>query len=207
MVLKLGERGGSPRRVRKTSGTRHHCALNLSFPSFWVLIRPESQLLPEAGMKWEKVRTGTSWEACVCCTCCVLSHVCLFAIPWTVALQAPLSMGFSRQEYWSGLPFSPPGDRPNPGIKPESLASPAFAGGLFTTSATGEAKNVFAAGQIWLPGGSAVEFARQCRRWKRLSFDPWVGKIPWGRKWQPTPVLLPGESHGQRSLADYSGVT
>ena len=42
--------------------------------------------------------------------------------PWTVARQAPLSMGFSRQEYWSGLPFPSPGDRPNPGIKPGSPA-------------------------------------------------------------------------------------
>ena len=40
----------------------------------------------------------------------------------------------------------------------------------------------------------------QCRRRKRLGFSPWVGKIPWRRKWQPTPVFLPGESHGQRSL-------
>ena len=47
-----------------------------------------------------------------------LSHVQLFATPWTVAHQAPLSMGFSRQEYWSGLPFPSPGDLPNPGIKP-----------------------------------------------------------------------------------------
>ena len=53
----------------------------------------------------------------------VLSHcsrVRLFATPGTVARQAPLSMGFSRQEYWSGLPFPPPGDLPNPGIKPGS---------------------------------------------------------------------------------------
>ena len=48
------------------------------------------------------------------------------ATPWTVALQAPLSMGFSRQEYWSGLPFPSPGDLPNPGIKPKSAVSPAF---------------------------------------------------------------------------------
>ena len=47
-----------------------------------------------------------------------LSRVRLFATPWTVALQAPLSMGFSRQEYWSGLPFPSPGDLPNPGIEP-----------------------------------------------------------------------------------------
>ena len=44
----------------------------------------------------------------------------------------------------------------------------------------------------------------QCRRNKRLEFDPWVGKIPWRRAQQPTPVFLPGESHGQRSLAGYS---
>ena len=51
-----------------------------------------------------------------------LSHVQLFVTPWTVAYQAPLSMGFSSQEYWSGLPFPPPGDRPNPGIEPRSPA-------------------------------------------------------------------------------------
>ena len=51
-----------------------------------------------------------------------LSHVWLFATPWTVAYQAPPSMGFSRQEYWSGLPFPSPGDPPDPGIKPRSPA-------------------------------------------------------------------------------------
>ena len=50
----------------------------------------------------------------------LLSHVRLFATPWTVAFQAPPSMGFSRQEYWSGLPFPSPGDLPNPGIEPGS---------------------------------------------------------------------------------------
>ena len=49
-----------------------------------------------------------------------LSRAQLFATPWTVAHQAPLSMGFSRQEYWSGLSFPSPGDLPNPGIKPRS---------------------------------------------------------------------------------------
>ena len=57
--------------------------------------------------------------------------------PWTVAHQAPLSMGFSKQEHWSGLPFPPPGDLPNPGIEPASLASPALAGGFFTTALPG----------------------------------------------------------------------
>ena len=49
-----------------------------------------------------------------------LSHVQLFATPWTVACQAPTSVGFSRKEYWSGLPFPSPGDLPDPGIEPES---------------------------------------------------------------------------------------
>ena len=59
--------------------------------------------------------------------------------PWTVARQASLSMGFSRQEYCSGLPYSPPGDLPDLGIQPMSLASPVLAGGFFATSTTWEA--------------------------------------------------------------------
>ena len=55
----------------------------------------------------------------------------LCATPWTVAHQAPLSMGFSRQEYWSGLPFPPPGDLPDPRLKPTSNASPALTGSLY----------------------------------------------------------------------------
>ena len=61
--------------------------------------------------------------------------------PGTVAHQAPLSMGFSRQQYWSGLPCPSPGDLPDPGIKPASLAPPALAGGLFSTEAPGKPKN------------------------------------------------------------------
>ena len=67
------------------------------------------------------------------------SRVKFSAIQWTVALQAPLSMGLSRQEYWSGLPFPPPGDVHDPRIEPASLLSPAVARGFFTTSATWEA--------------------------------------------------------------------
>ena len=67
------------------------------------------------------------------------SRVQCFVTLWTVARQAPLSMGFSRQEYWSGLPFPPPGDLPEPGIKPASPKSPALAGGFFTTGATWKA--------------------------------------------------------------------
>ena len=67
------------------------------------------------------------------------SHVWLFVTLWTEALQAPQSMGFFRQDYWSGLPCLPPGDLPNPGIETASLTSPALAGGFFITSATWEA--------------------------------------------------------------------
>ena len=74
---------------------------------------------------------------------CVLSHfspVRLFVILWTVAHQAPLSMGFSRPEYWSGLPCPPPRDLPSARIEPASLASPALSGRFFTTGATWEAQ-------------------------------------------------------------------
>ena len=72
------------------------------------------------------------------CAVCMLSHVRLFVTPWTVARQAALSMEFSRQEYWSGLPFPPSGDLPDPRIEVTSLASPALAGGFFTTELPGK---------------------------------------------------------------------
>ena len=65
-------------------------------------------------------------ELCVCVCVCVLSGVQFSVIPWTVAHQAPLSMGFPRQEYWSGLPCPPPGDLLDPGIKSMSPKSPAL---------------------------------------------------------------------------------
>ena len=76
---------------------------------------------------------------CLCrAPCCRFSPVRLFATSRTVARQTPLSTGSSRQEYCSGLPFLPPGDLPDLGIKPMSLVSPALAGGFFTISATWE---------------------------------------------------------------------
>ena len=68
-----------------------------------------------------------------------LSRVRLFASPWTLARQVALPMGFSRQEYWSGLSSLPPGDLPDPGIELVSLTSPALAGVFFTTSSTWDA--------------------------------------------------------------------
>ena len=75
-------------------------------------------------------------HACMCI--CTLSCVQVFATPWTVTHQAPLSMEFSRQEYWSKLAFPTPGDLSNRGIEPMCLASPALAGRFFTTVPPGD---------------------------------------------------------------------
>ena len=69
-----------------------------------------------------------------------------------------------------------------------------IAGRCFNLWATGEA----------LGGASGKEYTRQCRKCKTHRFNPWVGKIPWRRKWQPIPIFLLKESHGQSSLASYS---
>ena len=71
----------------------------------------------------------------------MLSHVQLFETPRTLDRQAPLSLGFSRQEYWSGMPFPPPGDLLDPEIKPDSLMSPALAGWFFTCNTSWQANN------------------------------------------------------------------
>ena len=93
----------------------------------------------------------------------LLRHVRLFATPWTVACQAPQSMEFSRQEYWSGLPFPSPRDLLNPGVGP---GSPALQADTLPSEPPG----------------------KPCSQ---------------RREWQSTPVFLPGELHGQRSLVSY----
>ena len=90
---------------------------------------------------------------------CMLScfnRVQLFAAPWTVACQALLSMGFSRQEYWSGMPCPPPGFLPDPGIEPTSFTSPSLAGGFFITSTTWEA----------LSWGHFLSISDACKTWR-----------------------------------------
>ena len=79
------------------------------------------------------------WLSLHACMLSCFSHVRLFGTPWTIAHQATLSMGFSRQEYWSGLLFLSLGDLPSPGIEPTSLMSPALAGWFFTTVTTWQA--------------------------------------------------------------------
>ena len=85
---------------------------------------------------WRKLRYQIS---CICVrmlSC--FSRVQPFGTLWPVAYQVPLSMGFSRQEYWNGLPFLLPWDLPNPGLKPASLMSPALACGFFTLAPPGK---------------------------------------------------------------------
>ena len=82
------------------------------------------------------------------------SHVSLFVTLWTVACQAPLSMGFSRQEYWSGLPFPPQGCLHDPGIELVSIMFPVLVGKFFTTSTTWEPPKIYI--YVRCPGGSAI---------------------------------------------------
>ena len=91
--------------------------------------------------EWSSVNNNVSELAHGVCVCVLTHFTCvrLFMTPWTAVLQAPLSTGFSREEYWSGMPCPPPGDLLDPGIEPASFMSPALAGGFFTTGATEEA--------------------------------------------------------------------
>ena len=92
--------------------------------------------------------SGFLMDACVLS---LFSHVQLFVTPWIVARQAPLSMGFSRHQYWNGVPFPSLGYLPDPRIKPASLMSLVLAGGFFTTSASWEA--IALSEDTSLPGG------------------------------------------------------
>ena len=110
----------------------------------------------------------------VLCVLSCLSRVWLFATLWTIACQAPRSVGFSRQKYWSGLSFPPPGDLPDPGIKPASLTSSALAGRLFTTSATWEAYvQLSCTHMVCNPPGSYVHGISQGRilEWVVIAFS------------------------------------
>ena len=142
------------------------------------------------------------------------SHVRLCAL-WTVAHQAPLSMGLSRQKYWSGLPFPSPGDLPDPGMEPASLMSPTSAGSLPVEPPEKPivvlqcCVNFYCIakwfGHTYRYIASLVaQMVKNLLAVQEILFSPWVKKIPWRREWQPTPISLPGEFHEQRSLAGYN---
>ena len=90
---------------------------------------------------------------------------------WTVAHKAPLSMGFFRQKYWSGLPFPPPGDLPDPGVEPTSPMSPA------------SQVDSLPAEPYW--GFPVAQMVKNLHAMQETRFDPWVRKIPWRREWLP----------------------
>ena len=121
--------------------------------SSWVITPSWSYLCLEGAKLTiyilQKLWQGNRWHETsskVVCMCCMLNHVQLFMIPWTVACQTPLSVEFSRQECWSGLLFPTPGDIPDPGIKPASLARDrthvssisSLAAGFITTAPPGK---------------------------------------------------------------------
>ena len=137
--------------------------------------------------------------------CSVASVTSDSATLWIVAHQPSLSMGFSRQEYPSGLPCPPPGDVTSAGIEPVSPVLPADS--LLLSHRGSPYININVNINIcyinlkfglpwWLSGKESACRCRRCR------FEPWIWKSPWKKKWQPTLVFLPGQSHGQGSLAD-----
>ena len=116
--------------------------------SFWKVWGPRKQSIYYLCRGWGRWRGRLVWRAKTKQTnqnqtkpsevkVKSLSHVRLFATPWTIAYQAPPFMGFSRQEYWSGLPFPSPGDLPDPGIEPRS---PAFQADALTSESPGKPK-------------------------------------------------------------------
>ena len=106
------------------------------------------------------------------------SHVCLFVTLWTVAHQAPLSMGFSRQEYWSGLPCPATGDLPDLGTEPTSLVSLALAGGFFITISTWEESHTLLKPLRWFSWW--LSWSRIHLQCGRPSWIPGLGRSPGG---------------------------
>ena len=123
------------------------------------------------------------WHLCVCMKLSRFSRVQRFAALWAVAHQVPLSMKFSWQEYWIGLPCPPPGDLPDPGIRPAFPASPILEGGFFTS------------GAIWETGTSVslcLTYPSPCLQALRLLIWTCVLSLLTSR-YRPLPVIL---THG-----------
>ena len=125
------------------------------------------------------------------CVLSCFSHVWLFAMLWTLAHQAPLSMGFSRQEYWNGLPCPLPGDLPDPGIQSTSLTSSTLIGRFFITSANWD-----------FPGGaSGKNLPASAGDIRAAGLIPELGKSPGGGHGNPFQYSCLENPHGERSLA------
>ena len=141
---------------------------------------PVPGILQARTLEWVAMSFSNAWKWKVKVKS--LSRVWLLATPWTAANQAPWSMGFSRQECWNGLPL------------------------------LGRVKNIWEKKSSWSSKTRNLNFSVAGNYLYSIcivlnivpGFNPWVRKILWRRKWQPTPVLLPGKFHGQRSLVGYS---
>ena len=133
----------------------------------------------------------TTYRMCVCMLSC-FSHLLLFVTLWTVACPAPLSIGFSRQEYRSGSPSTPPGNLPSPGTEPTSLMSPALAGRFLTARAAWETAGVPTPPQAAPAAPTALSapdhtqqrhvgrgHSHQRALWKRHAGSALLGEFPW----------------------------
>ena len=129
-------RTGNSRESGQRKGLR--LTLRTSSTSIWLMSKWLISILLREG---EQLRASSVSLGDRFASACLLSHVWHCTAPWTVAFQAPLSVEFSRQEHWSGLPCPPPGDLPNPGTKSTSLPCSSLAGRFFTTSAAWKAQS------------------------------------------------------------------
>ena len=113
---------------------------------------------PDTKARQDPTRKAKQAASLLLCGLNHFSRVQLFTTPWTIACPAPLSMGFSKQEYWSGLPCPPPRGLTDPGIEPVSLTSSALAGGFFITSASWEVQLDISVIKLvwWKPGPVGV---------------------------------------------------
>ena len=118
------------------------------------------------------MQLSVSWKPKLKVPACMLSHVRLFVTPWTVAGQAPLSMGFSKQEDWSGLQVPPPGDLPDPGMEPAAPASSALAGGFLTTPLPAKPKLKVVDENFLMrnPNRTALSWKSQSSTWSFIFF-------------------------------------
>ena len=145
---------------------------------------PVPGILQARTLEWFAISSSNTWKWKVKVKS--LSRVRPSATPWTAAFQAPPSMAFSRQEYWSGVPL------PSPILSTCSAKMKNLIWGKLIKSVL--------LGLLSL----VAQMVRICLQCGRPGFNPGVGKIPWRWEWLHTLVFLPGESHGQRILVGHS---